>query len=188
MTVPAESKMGPALRALNERQRAFVCAMVELGGSNNTEAARRAGYMGDRRALAVTAHRLMHDEDVMAAIQEEASRQLRSGQLKAVAALQMIIDKGEKDSDRLKAIEMLMNRTGMHATSEHKVVNVNHSKTDAELIKRLRLLAKEAGLDASGLLYQIGYIEGEFVEINQNVPDRVPALAPPDGSDPEGEW
>ena len=174
IAVPAEGKLGPCMRALpTDRQRAFVCAMIETGGTNKLVAAQLAGYTGDSASLKVTGHRLAHDEDVLNAMHEEASRRLKSGQIQAVSTLLMIMQSSPKDSDRLKAIEMLMNRTGMHAMSEHKVVNVNQSKTDAELVKRLKLLAKEAGMDEAGLLRQVGYIEGDFTEVKEALPAPV---------------
>jgi hypothetical protein len=151
--------------------------MLETGGANQGVAAQLAGYEGDMSTLRVTGSRLAHDEDVLNAMHEEAGRRLKSGQIQAVATLLMIMQSSPKDSDRLKAVEMLMNRTGMHPLTEHKVVNVNASKTDAELVKRLRNLAKEAGIDEAGLLRQVGYIEVEYAEVP-------PALPPPQ----EEEW
>ena len=69
--------LGPAMRALNERQRNFVRAYVThppgYGALVNSYAA--AGYGStDRATMSKCAHTLSRDERVIAAIREEATR------------------------------------------------------------------------------------------------------------------
>ena len=54
--VPPAEDLGPKMLALNERQRAFVTACLEIGKLDNTRAAALAGYTGDARTLAAAFH------------------------------------------------------------------------------------------------------------------------------------
>lgn len=71
-----EDALGPAMRALNARQRAFVDAMYTLGAdADYTTCAKAAGYKAESEgSLRVQAHRLAHSPKVQAAISEEADR------------------------------------------------------------------------------------------------------------------
>lgn len=151
--VPPEGSLGRAMRALpNDNQRGFVIALLEHGDGNATRAAITAGFVGSPATLRVTAHRLMHDDLVQAAMDEEAARRLNSGKIMAVSVLLTLAGTAAKDSDKLKAIEMLLNRTGMPGQSEHKVIVSDVSKTDEEMIARITYLAKKRGLDPQLLI------------------------------------
>ena len=155
---------------LNERQRAFVVAMLDRGGRDNTAAAREAGYGGESTTgIKVTAFRLAHDPMIQDAIREEAEKRLKAGAIMAVNTLLDIADDATTEKkDRLKAIEMIMNRTGLHATSEHKV-NVTHSDpTRDEMVKRITLLAQKNGLDPSKLLGG-PTTDAEFTEVEEEI-------------------
>lgn len=159
--LPAEAALGPAMRNLpTDRQRLFVVAMLETGGRNISDAARLAGYADNGNGtIRVLASRLSHDEKILAAMSEESTRRLQSGQILAVSTVLSIMDNGAaKDSDRLKAAEMLMNRTGMHATSEHKVTTQDISRTDDEVMERIKFLAKNLGLDPKALAREHGIV------------------------------
>lgn len=182
--LPPVSQWGPAMRALpTDRQRLFVCAMLEIGGRSFTEAAKLAGYEvgSNPQTIRVTGSRLAHDPDVLAAMDEESAKRLRSNRVLAVSTLEMIIKNGAKDSDRLKAIEMLLNRTGLHAMSEHKVTTSDGSRTDEELVKRLKHLAKESGMDEMALLRQAGYVD--VIDVTPEMQEPAPALPPPEEED-----
>lgn len=180
--LPPRAQWGPAMQALpTDKQRLFVCAMLETGGRSMTEAARIAGYGSDDghpNALRVSASRLAHDADILAAMDEESAKRLRSNRILAVSTLEHIIKSGMKDSDRLKAIEMLLNRTGLHAMSEHKVVTSDTSRSDEELVKRLRHLAKESGMPENELLRQAGYIDADFTVV-----EPAPQITAPEDED-----
>jgi len=75
-------ELGPAMRELNERQRAFVRALVvhppEPGALVNSYIA--AGYgtpESNRNTLAKNAHHFSRDEKVIAAIAEESRKLLK---------------------------------------------------------------------------------------------------------------
>lgn len=168
LTITSDAKLGPAMRNLNERQRAFVIAMIEMGGINYTRAAIAAGYgNGNIKSAEVQGHRLAHDETVLNAIHEEAHRRLRSGAIMAVQTLLEVASNPQAENrDRLKAVEMMLNRTGLHAVTEHNVKVEHRDITDEGMIKRIKLLAEKQGLDPSRLLGNAGVvIEAEFKEV-----------------------
>lgn len=164
---------GPAMRALNPAQQRFVIAMLELGSTNYSRAALVAGYKpGD--GLRVTAHRLAHDEKVLRALQEESRRRLQASAPMAVSELVKMAEGGTLDEKlKLKAIEMILNRTGFHALSEHRV-DVQHSYSDPDAIARIQALSKQLGLDPVKLLGTAGVktddkgqvIDAEFEEVD----------------------
>lgn len=154
LSIPSDAKLGPAMSNLNERQRAFVVAMVEMGGINFTRAALAAGYgNGKTDAAAVQGNRLAHDENIIAAIHEEAYRRLRSGNIMAVQTLLEIADDhAAENKDRLKACEMILNRSGIPATTEHLVKVERADMSEEVMIKRIRQLAQKQGIDPVKLL------------------------------------
>lgn len=152
--VPPVEDLGPKMQALNERQRAFVTACLEIGKLDNTRAAALAGYTGDARTLGVTGHRLAHTLAVQEAMHEEAGRRLHGAKIMAVSELVNIANSSMDEKVKLRAIGMILNRTGMHETSEHKVVTRDESKTEAAMIERIEKLAKDLGIDPRTLLGQ----------------------------------
>lgn len=164
----AGGKWGPAMSALRtDHHRAFVLALMEqVGEPNATLAAEVAGFGGESPVgLRVTAHRLIHDDRIQAAIQEEARKRLISGGLMASAELLRIVaDRGHKD--QLKAIGMLMDRAGMHALTEHKVTVENVS--DREALARINQRLAEMGFDLEGrkkFLGRAGITDVEYEEV-----------------------
>ena len=172
----AEGAFGPAMVALpTDRQRAFVIALLDTGGINHTKAAQLAGYEGGTDSLRVTAHRVFHDERVQAAIREEANRRLHAASGLAVCVLVEIASSSPQPKDRIKAAQAILNRTGMHEKTEHKVTTTDISKTDEELVKRAKELAKQFGMDESQLLGDMGIVDAEYTEVPAG-----PALPAPD--------
>jgi phage terminase small subunit len=178
MQVPADYKLGRAMLALNDRQRAFVVALLETGGANYTKAAMMAGYgtpSSSSASMNVIASRLAHDDRIQAAMLEEAQKRLGANTILCTSTLVNIINgelPGCTVKDRTKAIEILLNRTGLHALSEHKV-KVEHSTVDdEEALRKIAFLAKRVGIDPSKLLGMgvatPAVIEGEFVEVSDN--------------------
>jgi hypothetical protein len=161
-----ESKFGPAMSVLSERQQAFVMAMITLGTMNHIEAAKAAGYgQGTKYNIRFYAYRLAHDEKIQAAISEESSRRLNSGKPMAVAGLLKMAEDGDLEPQyRLKAFEMVMNRTGLHATTEQKVQMTYKDETSEEMTKQITLIAQQLGVDASKLL-GAPTVDAEFTEV-----------------------
>jgi len=174
---------GPAMRACNSRQRKFVLSLLMSGDDNYTRAARYAGYSNtNANVMSVTAHRLSHDPKIQAAIQEESKRRLHAGLVLASSRLVEHI-KNPDGKISLKAIEMVMNRAGIHAQSEHKVT-VEHQMNEGEQIKSIIMMAEAMGIDPSVMLGSAGYkvpqleaprqepmpvIEGEYEEVAANL-------------------
>jgi phage terminase small subunit len=155
------------MRALKtDRQRAFVVALLDLGTSNATRAAQAAGFSEENRnAAKVTAHRLMHDESIQAAILEEAKRRINAGATAAVTHLLAIAENPEH-KDQLKAIGMVLDRSGLHATTEHKVTVEN--TTESEALRRIHEKLEAMGLpveERKSLLKKAGVVDVDFVEV-----------------------
>ena len=72
-------QLGPAMRELSERQRAFVTALVtgKPGHGALTAAARRAKYNMRGATLSKHAHDLSRNPKIIAAINEEAKKVIR---------------------------------------------------------------------------------------------------------------
>jgi hypothetical protein len=120
-------EFGPAMSALNERQRAFVLAMVEVPGCSHAEAARRAGYSDHLEGAKVRGHYCAHNPAVQEAIREEAGRRLNASSLMAAGILmKMLTDEEIEPKDRIKAAGMLLDRSGFGAA---QTINVNKTVT-----------------------------------------------------------
>lgn len=167
-----EDHYGPALQALLPRQRGFVKAVVALGRNgikNFAEAARIAGYSDTGNGAKVIGSKLSNDPRVQAAIFEEAMKRINLGAslVATPVVIEIALDRKAKKSDRLRAAEMLFNRGGMPALTEHKVT-VEH-KQPAELLALAAHLAKELGVDEQRLLGinrdAAKVLDGEFVEV-----------------------
>jgi phage terminase small subunit len=151
-----EDSFGPAMLALTPKQRAFVLARTLSAGDNATQAAAAAGYEGDRDTLNVTASRLSKHPAVQAAIHEEAERRLFGAKLLATGVLLDIMgDVNQRTADRLKAVSMVLNRTGLSEKTEHHVV-VEHTRSQEEMIGEIAELAKRLGMDPGRVLGSVG--------------------------------
>lgn len=156
--------MGPCMQKLNERQRLFVYAMLDTGMVNHSLCARKAGYQGDENTIKVTAHRLAHDEDVQAAIQEVARKAMGAAQLVATGHL-ILIAQNPAHKDQLSAIKQLLDRSGLGAVTEHKVT-VTHNSDRESVVREIAALAREQGLDARKLLAGYGVvIDADYSEV-----------------------
>lgn len=159
-------KLGPAMMKLAKtpRKQAFVVAYVETGGRSLTRAAVLAGYPQSWANEA--GNRILHDEDVQAAIREESERRLRGSALLATSILiEIMDDTTAAKKDRLRAVEMILDRSGLHAKSEHNVT-VTHQVDEAGMIERAKELAARHGLDVQKLLGDGTVIEGEVVPVS----------------------
>ena len=145
IVAPPDSKLGPKMLALNQRQRKFVTAIMELGDDNFTNAAAAAGYEGDRNILKVTAYRLTHDPKVKSAMLEMAESYMTATSLALTPVLAGIAF-NPQHKDQVKALLELMNRSGLHSRTEHTVNVRNESETDEALIARFKQLALENGI------------------------------------------
>lgn len=166
IVVPPVEVMGPAMRALNDNQRIFVCALGVHGGDQG-EAYRAAGYLvkNDNSARAC-ASRLANSDPIIAAIKEEALRRLDSASMLAVSTLvELASYKNPDDKVRVKAANSLLDRIGGFAgKTEHSIV-IKDDRTTAELIAFIKNTAAANGLDARQLLGLPAPIDVEYVEV-----------------------
>lgn len=149
-------KMGPAMVALEPKQRAFVLAFVDTGGQDATKAARMAGYGGDNpQSVRVTAHRLTHDAKVLEAIREVADSRIRS---EALMAMEVIVEiaKDPTHKDRFAAAKEIANRSGLMVVQKSEVVH--RTEDEADKIKRIIALARGLGVDPRQLLGSAGVV------------------------------
>jgi len=158
VALPDAGELGPAMRALpTARMRLFVVAMHEnaaAGVNSQMRAAEAAGYSGDKKNLAHQGHLLAHDERVQKAMLEEGQRRMGAFLPLATSILGQLMLSG-KESVRLRAAAMVMDRTGIIAKTEHKVT-VTHQLTEEEQILRIKYLAGQLKMDPQVLLGQAG--------------------------------
>lgn len=163
----AEGRLGPAMRALNERQRQFVFALLEQGTTNYTRAAAVAGYGNTDESRKVIAHRLAHDPKILAAMQEEGKSRITAGVVMAASELVRIAeDSNTPTREKLRALEMIMNRGGLHAMTESRQTIV-HETDEGAAVARIRDLAATLGLDPKKLLGSVGVVDAEFIEVTE---------------------
>jgi hypothetical protein len=120
----AELELGPKMQACGDRERLFVWHYVTGEDGDATAAARMAGFVDSGTgAIRVAAHRLMHRDRVLAAIEEVAGKAFRGLLAPAVRATRRMIE-NEKHSDHSKVVLSTLSRLGK---SERTGVDVNVS-------------------------------------------------------------
>jgi uncharacterized protein (DUF2164 family) len=156
-------QFGPAMLALpSDRWRAAAVArfMVPVRGrwSGNAAACRAAGFASTKpEALKVTAHRLFHDERMLAALRELGEYYLRTGVSDALSVIDEIM-RDTKHKDRLKAAQVVINYSHPIQTTHH--VTVEHVD-DRRMLEFALKLAEEMGVEAGKL---IGRVDGKLIE------------------------
>lgn len=163
---------GPRMAALAPLQRNFVIQYLSHPTWTQKDIGLAAGY--SQSSASIMGNRNAHDERVIAAIQEEGSRRLRSGGALAVSGLMLMV-MNPSHKDHFRACVAVADRTGFHAMSEHKVtIDDKRPETHAELMAAVREAALALGVDASTFKKLTGEdapatIEGEFTEIDPDV-------------------
>lgn len=147
--------LGPAMSLLNERQRILIKTLIDYPGMSNVDAARHAGYGGEKAAanpdvMKQCAFQALSTEKMIAALQEEVSRRYRSrGAIVGLnVMLEIAADPAHKD--RLRAADMLASRAGFHSVQEHRVTHTD--QTGEEMVEKIRRLAVVLGVDPARLL------------------------------------
>lgn len=152
----------------NDRWRRFARAVIALGRNgieNATLAAEEAGFTNTYGGMRVRAHALMHDARMQAALLEESKKRINAAAAICATpvAISIALDERLKPADRLRACEMLFNRGGMPAMTEHKVT-VEHVD-DTRMLEFANRLASELGVDRGKLIgFNAKVIEGEKAE------------------------
>lgn len=170
LEVPDDAQLGPAMLALNPRQRAFVIAMCEVPMGTQEQWAHAAGYGGaSADSCRTIGHRLAHDERILAAVDEEARRRFRSGGILAVSRVMDLV-KSNDEKIALRAALGLLDRTGLHALTEIKST-IGLGEDEKKLIASVIRNAAVFGLDPRALLGRAGVtVDAEFKVIEDKRP------------------
>lgn len=131
---PPIENLGPAMLALDSRQRRFVVGWIGTRGKNAARVARAAGYSDKHDACKVRAHYLIHNPKILLALKEEADRTLDGTAVLAILGLTDLV--GEKDAKiRAAAIDSVLDRTGYgrKTTQDIRVEHVD-TRSTAELL------------------------------------------------------
>lgn len=139
--------LGPKMSALDKRRQTFVWELLKMGGSNPTEAARRAGFPDPGRvssAVRVRAHEMMHDDRVLDAISEVSQKAFRGLIMPAVVALREVLEKHDHP-ERQKVALSILSRLGLGEKTGLDVsvtgeIQVNHTDAALEALKELQQL------------------------------------------------
>lgn len=154
----ADGELGPAMAALNAKQRLFVRALFESPKKHGAAvyAARVAGYgtsTSSVRSMASIAHRLSSDPKVQDAIQEESRKYVTTLGPLAVRALKNLAGT-PSHRDHGRALGMIVDRV-LPTQSTH-TVKVEHEvgpnmATTAAALKHIADLAMKVGIDVRNL-------------------------------------
>jgi hypothetical protein len=136
-----EESLGPAMRELSERQRAFVVGIVQHGLSQ-AKAFEAAGYAPDPS----NAYKLARKPGIQAALLELGHQVLRLSGADAIRVLgKLMLDASVEPKDRISCAKIILDRSGFIAVTKHEVA-VEHHLSEAEVDRKLNQLAQELGL------------------------------------------
>jgi phage terminase small subunit len=140
VAVPPDEELGPAMLALNPRQRSFVLELATgpSGYGSEIRAARAAGYTGTDASVRVSTHRTLHNQKVQDALREVGIKQIRASAFAAIRQTQRIANDIEH-RDCLRACITLMDRGGF-AVETHHTVTVEHKSLDDQALEALRTM------------------------------------------------
>jgi phage terminase small subunit len=156
---------GPAMRGLTELQQKFVLAMFSSPLSNATRWVKLAGFTAANGNVArVTAHRLMHDPKIAAAVQEFAGQHLSVVGPALSLGVMMKIARTRGHKDQFKAAAAIANRSGFHETTEHRVTVDHRDQTGDAVIERIKAAAAKLGVDPAVLLGQNAAVPMKLIE------------------------
>lgn len=170
-----ETQYGPAMNALNARQRAFVehylASCTESAEGNATAAARAAGYADNGGAeIRVTAHRLLYDHRILAAIREMGEQTMQAFLPTALAAVRAEAS-NPQSKDRVKAALAAAAIAGLSplTRTENRTV-VEHTVNTDDLIAKAKMLAEKLGVDPRRLIGR----KLEMIDVTPQVLDYDP--------------
>jgi hypothetical protein len=147
---------GPAMSTLNEKRRAFICALYDEDAPRKGDglliyAAQVAGYgtpTSSKKSLGVIANRIVHDDRVQAGIVEYSQRVLRAIPPEAIRALKDLI-RDPKHKDHARGIAMVLDRADPLQTMHTVKVEDNRPpsiEATQAVLDRIEELMKRAGL------------------------------------------
>lgn len=168
---PDETSLGPAMLALNAAQRRFAMAAVIYPLAKDWQIAKAAGY-SDRShgALRVSAHRLFHDEKVLAAIKECADKEIRGSAMLGIATMKKIV-RNDLHKDQLKAAQTLVGLAGFTIDQNINVKQTIRDESGSAIMGEIKRLAEKLGVPVAQLLERKApataapVIDAEFSEV-----------------------
>jgi len=143
--LPPEDELGPKMKAVPERMRVFVWEYVHNGG-NQSRAVRVAGYSDEGRSGHSTAWRLLTRQDVQEAVHEASWATMHSLSVKAIGGLELILKMGPSARGFMKAVEIVLNRSGFIEKASPQNINVRITD-ERQMANHLLELAKKNGID-----------------------------------------
>lgn len=152
---------GKALASLPVQHRGFVLRLMELGPTKKAaaKAAKDAGFAPNY------GYELMRDERVLAAIREEATKELAGGVLIGVKRL-IDIARDAEHKDSFKAAKEL---AGMNGFTTEQKITVEHITSDSkELMRQILSMSNELDVDLRPLIEKFGIADGEFTEVSED--------------------
>ena len=169
--VTEQPQFGPAMRALTERQRAFVLEMLADPFAAHYEWCIRAGYQNSESGHRGMASRMLQSPKIQAACVEMARGAM--GGLGPVLASQGLlrIAANPRHKDHFRALESVADRVGLPRTTAHQVLVDDVRRDPASMVARVRELAGQLGIDPAALLgpntpaLAGPVIEGEATEV-----------------------
>ena len=168
-------QFGPKMAGLSDKRRALVCALFDDDAPSKNDglliwAARKAGYgtpTSSTRSLGNIAGRIIHDDDVQAAIKEHSHRVMRAIPPEAIRALKRLIA-DPSHRDHMRAIAAVIDRTDPLQTL-HTVKVEDHRPASPEItakvLERIDELARRAGI-----LPPPKVIDGECSDVPEQAP------------------
>lgn len=164
---PEEAGLGPAMLACNAAQRRFALAAVMYPLATDWQIAKAAGY-SDRShgALRVTAHRLFHDDGVLAAIRECADKEVRSSAMLGIATIKKIV-RNDMHRDQFKAAAWLAALNDFAPAQNIKVDHTHRDESGQAILGQIKALAEKLGVPLPVLLGQRPTlaIDADFTEV-----------------------
>lgn len=146
---------------LNDEQRRFVIEFVKAGtGAKRVQsAAKKAGLSPNH------GYYLMRHENVLAALREEATKRLAGAALEGVDVL-LKIARNDEHKDQFKAAKELAAINGY--TAEQRIVVEHIGEDSKSLIREIKRLAADLGMDARQLISATGIEDAEFTEVDSD--------------------
>lgn len=172
IAIPQKLQFGPAMEALNERQRMFVLIWNEGGHKNAVDAVREAGYDANTGADRVQATRLLQNPKIKAAIVEDIQGRM-CGDLAEMYELMRQLAK-ESGPHQFHAIKYIAAQAGLIERMRTEIDVTVTTQTFEQKVERLRQLAVNAGDDPTAVLAEVGVtIDADFEIVS--VEDAEPA-------------
>jgi hypothetical protein len=165
---------GPAMEALDTRQKAFVMIMWEQAPISAKAAAAKAGYSDIGNSAGTQAYRLMHSEKIRAAM-IEYGRGCQVEDAPELKNILMKIARNPQNKDQAKVALAMYNRAGFHDIVEN-TTNININITKSEKIAQIRQTLLEQGKTDEEITALFGgladyEVEGEFKDVTGTAED-----------------